>query len=123
MTFSVILDFLKRNWWILVVIGVLITSELRIHNTKKILEETIESNNKQIQILNTNHEAELKDKSDLILKHKKQLENIENLYNQQTIELAQEKNKRIKIIVKYYDNPEKLISVIQKNYGFKYESN
>jgi len=116
MTLGVFIEFCKKYWW-----GFLVFSGLKMHNMQKILDATLESSNAQIVTLQKNHEEELKGRDELIKKHKEELKDIETRYDQQSAQLQQERAKKIKVIVKYYDNPEKLATKITEIYGFKYE--
>lgn len=121
MTFVTIIDFCKKYWWGFIILVVLICAGLKMHSMQKVLDATLESSQSQITTLQKNHDAELKGRDEIIQKHEAELKDIEDRYDQQSTQLAQERAKKIKVIVKYYDNPEKLAAKITETYGFKYE--
>ena len=116
-----IFDFSKKYWWLYVILAIFVYSQLRISNIGKILDSTVESNEKQIITLKEGYDQEIKKREDAIKEYKEKISSLENEYSKQKEELEKERNKKIKIIIKYYDNPEKLSSKIIEEYGFTYE--
>lgn len=120
-------DLLKKHWetmlFIMIMIGVFIYGEMRVRNIQKVLDVTIKANQEQMTDLKKNHDEEIKKRDTLIQEHEMEIKSIEDRYVQQTQKLEQEKNKKQKIIVKYYDNPDVLASKINQTWGFYYQKN
>jgi hypothetical protein len=114
------LDLFKKFYWVLIVIGVFIYCQVRIYNLEKIIDITVKSNQEQIDILNKNHDEEMKKKNALIEAHQKELEGLEQEFKIKSNELALERAKKIKVIVRYFENPEKLAGKIIELYGLNY---
>lgn len=117
-----IVDFVKKYWKVLAVVALLLFFALRTNSAQKVLEATIESNNSQIETLKKNHDDEIKKRNEITIKYQQEIKDIENKYKQQTELLQQERNKKIKIVVKYfYSDPEIIKKKVTDLYGFKYE--
>jgi len=113
-------EIFKKYWWISLVSAALAYSQFRVYDMQKVVDATIQSNDTQIETLNKTHNEEIKKRDDLIDAHEKELKELEESYQQKSEELAEEKVKKIKVIVKYYDNPDKLAAKIIDTWNFKY---
>lgn len=116
----IIIEYVKKYYWVGLIVVVIAIALLKIHNADKVVEATVNSSQTQIESLKKEHSEEIKKRDILIEAHQKELKSLEDNYNQKSIELEKERNKKIKIIIKYYDDPQKLASKIIDSYGFEY---
>lgn len=121
MSWSVVIEFFKKYWWVAIIVAVFVYSEMRIYNMKSILEATIKSNEAQISKITEIHSQEIVQRDKAIKESQEKLQEIEKDYAEQTRILEETKRQRIKTIVKYYtENPKTLADKIVERYGFVY---
>jgi len=121
---QVVLEFLKKNWLLIaLIVGGAIYVHMRLSNAEEILKLTVESQNNQMAEVQKYHKKEIEERDKALQEYQNKVKSLEDDYNKKSADLLAEKRKKIQIIVKYYDNPEKLISKIQEMYGFRYVPN
>lgn len=118
---QVILEFLKKNWiYFALAAAVSIYLHIRLSNAEKIIELAAETSKAQITAIQDAHKKELEMRDKSLQEYQDKVKSLEEDYRKKSADLAAERKKKIQVIVKYYDNPEKLISQIQGRYGFEY---
>ena len=121
---QIVIEFLKKNWLLIaLIIGVAIYIHMRLSNAEEVLKLTVESQNNQMAEVQKYHKKEIEERDKALQEYQSKVKSLEDDYNKKSADLLAEKRKKIQIIVKYYDNPEKLISKIQEMYGFRYVPN
>lgn len=110
----------KKFWWIGLLIAVFGYYQIKLYNIQKIIDITVESNRNQIESIRKNHEEEIKRREILLEDHKQKLSLLKNEYNKKSNELVLERSKKIRNIVKDFDNHKKISDKITQIYGFSY---
>lgn len=114
------LDKVKKFWWIGLLIALFGYYQIKLYNMQKIIDITVESSKNQIESVRKNHQEEIKKREILLETHKQQLSLLQNEFNKKSNELAIERTKKIKNIVKSFDDRKKISDKITQIYGFSY---
>lgn len=118
-----ILEFLKNNWHIVaIILCVSLFVHIRLNNAENVVKLASESSKEQILIIEKSYKKELEQRDRTLKDYEDKIKLLEDDYKKKISELEFLRKKRVQVIVKYYDNPEKLISTIKKKYGFIYVS-
>ena len=114
------LEIIKKYWWVILIVGIVIYYQLKISNINDILDVASSSYQQQIEVIQKNKEEEYIKRALLIKEHKEKLKQIEDTYIWQIDELLKQKPKKIKEVVKTFDKEPQLIAdKIVKMWGFK----
>jgi len=118
MFLSLLLDVLKKYWWILIVLAVFGWFYVQQQRMKEILDISNNSYRKQIDILKEYHVLELKEKEKLLEKYMQEKKLLTSKYLKAKKNLKNNKNKDIEKIIQ--EKPNELAKRIEELYGFEY---
>lgn len=118
---ELVTDFLKKNWLIVaLILGGAIYLHMRLGSAEKVLQLAVDSQNTQMAEVQKYHQKELEQRDKALQDYQSQVKSLQEDYSKKSAALEIAKKKKIQVIVKYYENPEKLIAKIQERYGFEY---
>ena len=88
---------------------------------KKVLDTTIDSYNKEIEVLQGSHDAELQKRNEVIRKHNKSIDRLEKEYSGSKNELDIEKRSRyLELLGLYNSDPDGINKILEREFGFKH---
>ena len=118
-------SFTKNYWYIpAVLVAILITFLTTRTNNEKllsILKKASENHKKEIDVISSLHEEEIRKRDQLIKEHAETLEILEQEYHLKLSELDKNKKKEVDNIIKKFDgDTESLAKELSKKFGVTY---
>tara|TARA_R110000765_G_scaffold215_3_gene601 strand:+ start:230 stop:634 length:405 start_codon:yes stop_codon:yes gene_type:complete len=132
MTWLTIKLYLKKGWlwckhhrklaavaaWTLVI---WVVARKNVGAYAKALDTTIDSYKKEVEVLESTHNAEIEKRNEAIRKHNEALTKLEQHYARSIDNLTVEKRARYLELIKMHDqDPELVTKTITEEFGFKY---
>ena len=120
-----ILDFVLKNWKVMLIVSLLIVVALKNRNDYKLMQKAyetrIESHEAQIEGLKEIHKRELEEKQRLTESHLESLATIEEDY-ESALQMIKElrEDKKTKYRNKFNSDREQLIKDIEETFGIEY---
>jgi len=116
--------WLKHNWKApaviiyTIVLWFLFRQKDKAHDVLKVRSESYK---KQIDAINEIHEEEIKKKDKILEKYSNILKQLEEKYEEDSLELDKQKKKEIKVLVEEYnEKPDELARLLADKYGLEY---
>ena len=132
MTWLTIKLYMKKGWlwckhhWKLAAVAaqtlvIWVVARKNVSAYAKVLDTTIESYKKEVEVLESTHNAELQKRNEAIVLHNKALSKLEENYEDSLDNLTIEKRARfIELLALHSQDPELINETIEKEFGFKY---
>jgi beta-N-acetylglucosaminidase len=116
------ISLLKRFWWVSIVIGVLVYSQIRISNIEETLQTTVQNHKQQIEIIESANQQLKQENEMAILNYQTEMRSLDERYILKFKELQQQKNLEISSIERELKkkNFEAVAMRIKGQYGFNY---
>jgi DNA-directed RNA polymerase alpha subunit len=115
----------KHHWKIAAVAAwtliIWLVAKKNVGAYSKVLDTTIESYKKEVEVLESTHSAEIEKRNEVIRKHNEALAKLEEHYERSLDDLTIEKRARYLDLVTMFDqDPELVNQTIIEEFGFKY---
>ena len=132
MTWLTIKLYMKKGWlwckhhWKIAVVAawtlvIWIVARKNVSAYAKVLDTTIESYKKEVEVLESTHNAEIEKRNEAIQKHNEALTKLEQHYDRSLDCLTVEKRARyLELITMFDQDPEFVNKAITEEFGFKY---
>jgi Skp family chaperone for outer membrane proteins len=123
--FSKVWVWLKKYWWVVLIIVVFLTSAafagVKIKNLYDLNQIEQESHQQEVSILNQLHEEELIQRDELLKEYEVKITKIEEEYQAKVKELEEQSKKRIRGYTRsYQEDPTKFAGSIAEQLGVVY---
>ena len=115
----------KHHWKIAAVAAwtliIWVVARKNVSAYAKVLDTTIESYKKEVEVLESTHNAEIEKRNEAIRKHNEALSKLEHHYERSLDYLTVEKRARyLELITMFDHDPEFVNKAIAEEFGFKY---
>jgi type VI protein secretion system component VasK len=115
----------KHHWKIALVAAwtliIWVVARKNVGAYAKVLDTTMKSYKKEVEVLESSHSAELEKRNEAIRAHNDAIARLEESYKNSLSELTVEKRARYLELLTHYDNdPENINKLLQDEFGFKY---
>ena len=115
----------KHHWKIAAVAAwtliIWVVARKNVSAYAKVLDTTIESYKKEVEVLESTHNAEIEKRNEAIRKHNEALSKLEHHYERSLDDLTIDKRARyLELITMFDQDPEFANKAITEEFGFKY---
>ena len=115
----------KHHWKILAIalwtLIVFVIARKNVGAYKKVLDTTIDSYNKEVEVLQNSHDDELQKRNEVIRKHGESIDRLEKEYSGSKDELDVEKRSRyLELLSLYGSDPDGINEILEREFGFKH---
>ena len=132
MTWLAIKLYMKKGWlwckhhWKIAAVAawtliIWVVARKNVGAYAKVLDTTIESYKKEVEVLESTHNAEIEKRNEVIRKHNEAISKLEDHYERSLDYLTIEKRARyIELVTMFDQDPEFVNKAIREEFGFKY---
>jgi DNA-directed RNA polymerase alpha subunit len=115
----------KHHWKIAVVAAwtliIWVVARKNVSTYAKVLDTTIESYKKEVEVLESTHNAEIEKRNEVIRQHNEAISKLEHHYEKSLDYLTVEKRARyLELLTMFDQDPEFVNKTITEEFGFKY---